>query len=72
MFGRLTALRRKHFELERDIEAEAARPLPDSLQLAEKKKSKLQVKDAMVDLARTRRFRRRLRKSPHAYPLHGV
>lgn len=72
MFGRLTALRRKHFELERDIQAEAARPLPDSLELAAKKKSKLLVKDALVDLERSRRLRRRLRKSPHAYPFHGV
>ena len=43
-----SALEAKHAVLDRRIAAESARPLPDGLILADLKKQKLRVKEAMA------------------------
>lgn len=42
------SLRSKHESLEREIDKEVHRPLPDELHLAELKRKKLRVKDQMA------------------------
>ena len=44
----LDSLRSKHASLEREIDDEVHRPLPDELHLAELKREKLRVKDQMA------------------------
>ena len=44
----LDSLRSKHKSLEREIDEEVHRPLPDELHLAELKREKLRVKDQMA------------------------
>ncbi len=50
MSGRSLSLAERHAELERQIEAELKRPLPDSTRLAALKKEKLRLKDEMQRL----------------------
>ena len=45
---RLDALRVKHANLEKQIEEEVHRPLPDELRLTELKREKLRIKDEMA------------------------
>ncbi len=45
---RLDSLRFKHASLEREIEEEVHRPLPDELHLTELKREKLRIKDKMA------------------------
>lgn len=42
------ALQQKHARLDQQIESEAQRPLPDALTMAELKKQKLRVKEALA------------------------
>ena len=46
---RLDSLRFKHASLEREIEEENHRPLPDELHLTELKREKLRIKDEMAE-----------------------
>ena len=46
----IASLRAKHAELERNIEEEEGRPLPDSLAIARLKKQKLRIKDEIARL----------------------
>ncbi len=46
---RLDSLRVKHATLEREIEEEVHRPMPDELHLAELKREKLRIKDRLAD-----------------------
>lgn len=48
----LNALERKHAALEAEVFAESRRPMPDAAALAALKKKKLQLKDAIGDVAR--------------------
>ncbi len=48
--ARLSALAEKHAELERQIEEESHRPLPDSLLLTELKRQKLRVKEELAHI----------------------
>lgn len=45
---RLDALRVKHANLEKEIEEEIHRPLPDEIRLSELKREKLRIKDEMA------------------------
>ncbi|PTS84635.1 hypothetical protein DBR17_07630 [Sphingomonas sp. HMWF008] len=45
-----TALTAKHAVLDRRIAAEAQRPLPDTVTLAELKKQKLRIKQEMMQI----------------------
>jgi len=47
---RLDSLRVKHATLERAIEDEIQRPLPDELRLSKLKREKLRIKDELVHL----------------------
>lgn len=49
--ARLSALTEKHAELEREIEEESHRPLPDTLHLTELKRQKLRVKEELTHLS---------------------
>lgn len=49
--ARLSALAEKHAELEREIEEESHRPLPDTLHLTELKRQKLRVKEELAHLS---------------------
>ena len=46
---RLDALRVKHATLEKEIEDETHRPLPDEIRLTELKREKLRIKDEMAE-----------------------
>ncbi len=46
----LSALETKHLVLERQISAESQRPLPDTRILADLKKQKLRVKEAIASI----------------------
>ena len=46
----LSALETKHMVLERQISAESQRPLPDARILADLKKQKLRVKEAIASI----------------------
>ncbi len=46
---RLDSLRVKHATLEREIDEEIHRPLPDELRLTELKREKLRIKDAIAE-----------------------
>lgn len=46
---RLNSLRSKHATLEREIDEEIHRPLPDELRLTELKREKLRIKDEIAD-----------------------
>jgi hypothetical protein len=48
----ISALQSKHSRLDRKIEAEFARPLPDMAIVATLKKQKLKVKEALSNLLR--------------------
>jgi len=48
---RLDSLRTKHASLERAIEEENQRPLPDELKLHELKREKLRIKDQMAEIS---------------------
>jgi hypothetical protein len=48
---RLDSLRAKHASLERAIEEENQRPLPDELKLHELKREKLRIKDQIAELS---------------------
>jgi len=47
---RIQALKAEHSELESALEAEEARPLPDSLAIASLKRKKLAIKDEIEQL----------------------
>lgn len=47
---RLTALSMKHADLERAIEVENQRPLPDNLRVTQLKREKLRIKDEIARL----------------------
>ncbi|RMD63357.1 MAG: DUF465 domain-containing protein [Alphaproteobacteria bacterium] len=47
---RLDSLRHKHADLERAIEEEIHRPLPDELRLTQLKREKLRIKDEIAQL----------------------
>jgi len=49
---RLDALRVKHATLEREIDDEIHRPLPDELRLTELKREKLRIKDEIAEHGR--------------------
>ena len=51
--GRSEAISARHAELEREIEVEMKRPLPDTARLAELKKAKLRLKDELHHPAKT-------------------
>ena len=46
----LASLRAQHAELDEALNTETARPLPDAAMIAEIKKRKLQIKDALAQL----------------------
>jgi len=69
MFGRLSALTRKHAELDLELKAEASRPAADPIQVRQLKKQKLAVKD---EIAARQRRRRRYRNQNLEYPGLGV
>lgn len=46
---RLDSLRVKHATLEREIEEEGHRPMPDELRLTELKREKLRIKDEIAE-----------------------
>jgi len=46
---RLDSLRVKHATLEREIEDEGHRPMPDELKLTELKREKLKIKDEIAE-----------------------
>ena len=47
---RIDSLRAKHAALEREIDEEVHRPLPDDLRLSELKREKLRIKDQIAQL----------------------
>ena len=60
MAVRLTSLTSKHADIEREIDAENAKPAPDEVRMGALKKQKLRLKDEMTDLRR--------RTEPEAVP----
>lgn len=46
----LSSLREKHATLERAIEEEGQRPLPDELRLTQLKREKLRIKDQIAQI----------------------
>ena len=48
--GHLSELTRRHQAIEKQLEAERARPASDRLKMAELKRKKLQLKDEIVKL----------------------
>jgi hypothetical protein len=51
---RLCVLQRHHTVLERAIEAESSRPLPDTIFISEMKRTKLRIKDQLERIAEKR------------------
>ena len=49
---RLTSLTAKHAEIEREIDAENAKPAPDEVRMSALKKQKLKLKDEVMELQR--------------------
>ena len=49
---RIRSLRDKHADLERAIDKEAARALPDEYKVSEWKREKLRIKDTIAELSR--------------------
>jgi hypothetical protein len=49
--ARLSTLTAKHAELEREIDEENRRPMPDSLHLSELKRQKLRIKEEIARLS---------------------
>ena len=46
---RLDVLRVKHADLEKEIDVEVHRPMPDELRLTELKREKLRIKDEIAE-----------------------
>lgn len=69
MIGRLSALTRKHAELDLQLKSERARPAADQLALTSIKKRKLAVKD---EIRQRQRRRRRYRNQNLENPALGT
>ena len=50
----IQTLKRKHAELETELEYENSRPMPDSAAVADLKRKKLAIKDEIVKLSENR------------------
>jgi len=61
MLAKLRSLKSKHLELESNLKEETKRPLADEFVVKQIKKKKLQIKDSIIKLIRTKSVRRRKR-----------
>jgi hypothetical protein len=51
LYGRISELNSKHRELDKEIDQEQKRPRADSLKIAELKRQKLKIKEALREIS---------------------